>query len=362
MLLLLSACGGGSNDDPIDPHYGGEPVVDKVLSLSASVVSAPPPANDADLLQRYLDANQLARDAGARGQFLSWRWSELESTLGNYDTAVLDNFNGAMNFAAQQGLVQLLGLQVINTVTREVPAELVDAEWDSAAMINAFTGLLDQLLPAMQGRITYLSIGNEVDVYFENGHLDELAAYRNFVDTIQNYLRSRLPQAQIGITVTAGGWLGSQVQYWLDLTAHTDVIITTYYPLKQDFAVRVPAVAAADIPNLLAQVTDKPWVFQEVGYPSSVTGGSSEATQTEFVRRVFAAWRDSGDRIPFLNWFLLHDLPQDLVDQLVIYYGQDSGVNSANFRAYLDSLGLRQRDGTPKNAWPAFVEEGQAYR
>lgn len=358
-LLILAcsllACGGGqSSGSPTNPKQRPP----GVLSISAYYYTEPVTTNDADLLQRYLQAFQQVRDAGANGQFQSYRWSELESAVDAYNSAKLADFTSAMNSAEQNGLTQLLGLQVINTVTREVPAGLGATAWDDPAMINAFTGLLDQLLPSMQGRVTYLSIGNEVDVYFENARMDELVAYKTFVSAIQTYLENRLPQAQLGITVTAGGWLGSNVQSWLDLTANTDVIISTYYPLQGDFSVQPPTAAAADIPALLSVVTDRPWVFQEVGYPASTIGGSSEAMQAEFVRQVFATWRDANGRIPFLNWFLLHDFSTELVDQFVGYYG----VNNPNFRAYLDSLGLRNRNNTDKQAWTVLLQEAESFR
>lgn len=350
---LLSACGGGGNNGgrtdvpPVSTPPG-------VLSISAYYYTVPAAANNDELIQRYLHAFQLAREAGAQGQFQSYQWSALEPVAGVYDTTKLNEFASAMSSAETNHLVQLVGLQVINTVTREVPSGLESIAWDDPAMLTYFTGLLDQLLPAMTGRVTYLSIGNEVDVYFENGRMSELAAYKSFVSSIQAYLATRLPAARIGITVTAGGWLGSNVQSWLDLTEFSDVVITTYYPLQADFSVQPPTVAAAQIPALLSLITDRPWVFQEVGYPSSSIGGSSETMQADFVRQVFAAWRDANGRIPFLNWFLLHDFSTGLVNQFVGYYG----VSNPNFRAYLDSLGLRNRDNTDKAAWGVLVQEG----
>ena len=353
MTTLLWSCGNSSDDSGSEES---QPATPGVLSVSAYYYSEPTPANDLELLQRYVAALQLVQDAGAKGQFQSYRWSQLEPTVGSYDAQSLADFSNTMDSAEQNQLTQLVGLQVINTVTREVPVGLENTAWDDPAMIAALEDLLDQLIPSMQGRVSYLSIGNEVDVYFANGRLSELNAYRDLVSTLQSYLSTRLPDVKVGITVTAGGWLGPQVQNWIDLTEFTDVIITTYYPLQADFSVREPNVPLSDFPTLLSLVSDRPWVFQEVGYPSSTVGDSSETMQAEFVHQVFAAWRDANGRIPFLNWFLLHDLSTALVDEFVLYYG----VNDEKFRAYLDSLGLRNRDNTDKAAWTAFKQEAAA--
>ena len=362
IIILLSACSGGSNDNSSQPPAQNPPATQQdppgVLAISAYYYTEPPVTGNTDLYNRYLEALQLIRNTGVSGQFQSYLWSELEPAVGVYDNAKLTDFVSTMNSAEQNGLVQLVGLQAINTIPREVPAGLETADWDSNSMVQAFEGLLDQLLPYMQGRVTYLSIGNEVDVYFESGHMGELAAYKTFFNAIQTYLAGRLPEAQLGITITAGGWLGNNVQSWLDLTDSSDVLITTYYPLQPDFSVRPPNAAVADFPDLIALAGNKPLVFQEVGYPSSSVGSSSEALQAEFVRQTFSAWRDANGRIPFLNWFLLHDFSTDVVDELTAYYG----INNANFRAYLDSLGLRNRDNTDKQAWPVLLQETEQFR
>jgi hypothetical protein len=68
---------------------------------------------------------------------------------------------------------------------------------------------------------------------------------------------------------------------------------------------------------------------------------------------VYKAWAAAGDRVPFLTFFLLHDIPSQQCDDLTKYYGLP---NNESFRAYLCTLGLRKADGKPRLAWSAFVE------
>ena len=99
-------------------------------------------------------------------------------------------------------------------------------------------------------------------------------------------------------------------------------------------------------------------MLQEVGYPSADLLNSSEAEQAQFVHSVFSAWKSAGSAIPFLDFFLLHDLTDDFCSGLESYYG----LQHPNFHAYLCTLGLRQSDGTPKLAWDAFADEAQQWR
>jgi hypothetical protein len=98
-------------------------------------------------------------------------------------------------------------------------------------------------------------------------------------------------------------------------------------------------------------------ILQEVGYPSSTLLASSELTQAQFVTDVFRAWTPRIARIPFLNFFLLHDLPAPTCKELASYYGLP---HDQNFQAFLCSVGLRHADGRPKPAWSALVKGARA--
>ena len=354
MAVLLVSCGGGSGHQQREQPTSAA-TVPPVLSISAFYYTDPPAMSDLEWLTRYVGAFQMTLDAGATGQFVSFRWSELEPRRGQYNLSKLEEFRGAMQTAATYNLTQLVGLQIINTVSREVPAELVNTAWDDPAMISALEDLLDQLLPIMAQEVAYLSIGNEVDVYFAGGHSDELDAYQALFANLHDYVQQRSPHIKTGMTITASGWLGSNSQQLLDLNQQADVLITTYYPLNTDFTVQPPTAPAAAFADLVALAGSRSLILQEVGYPSATGNGSSENQQAEFIHQTLSAWRDHQNRIPFLNLFLLHDFSTALVNELVSYYGE----SDPRFRSYLDSLGLRHRDNTDKPAWQAVLTEMQ---
>jgi hypothetical protein len=96
---------------------------------------------------------------------------------------------------------------------------------------------------------------------------------------------------------------------------------------------------------------DKPVVLQEAGYPSGSLNGSSEAAEAAFVTDLFQAWRNAGNSMPFLSYFLLYDLDTTTCADHGVYYGSADPA----FLSNLCSLGLRRSDGTAKAAWSAFV-------
>jgi hypothetical protein len=80
---------------------------------------------------------------------------------------------------------------------------------------------------------------------------------------------------------------------------------------------------------------------------------SSGLKQATFYKNLLTAWRSAGTRIPFLNIIMLHDLPTATCDMYAAYYGVAGlpGVNVQNFKSYLCSLGVRNRNSSAKAAW-----------
>ncbi len=313
-----------------------------VLSISSNPPAATP--------QDFLAAIDLTYRAGARGNFMSWTWKTLEPSAGRFDLAeVKDGLNYLGNV---RGFDLLVGLQVINTTAKETPSNLANIPFDAPAMKRRFHALVDALRPSLNRHVKYLSIGNEVDVYLST-HPGEWTAYTAFYNDGVAYLHAIVPWIKVGVTVTYDGAVNDQGHHIQILNGNSDVYILTYYPLGARFKPRNPDSPRADIPKMVRLANRRPLILQEVGYPSSPVLSSSERKQAEFVTHVFSAWRATGNQIPFLNIFLLHDLPVPMCDELAKYYGLP---RDKNFHAFLCSLGLRGSDGKPKLAWTSLVD------
>jgi hypothetical protein len=320
----------------------------RVLSISATprLDPAPGPAD-------FLTAFQMAYDAGARGAFSSWTWATLEPSAGRFD---LKKAIDDLEFQGRgRNMVLLVGIQAINTTAKETPSDLATTTFDAPEMTARFHALINALLPNLDSHVRYISIGNEVDVYLA-AHPAEWDAYQVFLEDGIAYVHSVAPWIRVGTTVTFGGASGANGDHIATLTRKSDILILTYYPLQANFAALPPASPDTDFPRMLRLAGDRPVVLQEVGYPSAESLSSSEQAQAEFVTSVFRAWAAEGERIPFLNYFALHDFSPALCGQMMDYYG----LHEVNFEAYLCSLGLRRTNGDAKAAWQTFVEQTKA--
>lgn len=316
-------------------------------------MSSNPPINSPSVPPDYAGAIDLTVQAGARGSFLSWTWKALEPSPRVFKPDEVKE--GLRHLGNTRGLDVLVALQVINTTAREVPSDLAATSFDVDVMTTRFHALVDSLRPHLNRHIKYLSIGNEVDVYLAT-HPQEWDAFKRFYRDGLAYGHAVAPWVKVGVTVTYDGAVNQKGQV-ADLNSRSDIFILTYYPLRPRFIPRSPDAAMKDIPKMAELASRWPVVLQEVGHPSATVLSSSQLLQAQFVRSVFRAWKASAARIPFLNYFLLHDFPPQLSEQLAQYYGLP---RDRNFQAFLCTLGLRHADGTPKSAWSALVKSAKA--
>lgn len=355
--LAFGGCGSSDDDDDMPPATEVTPAV---LSISALPRLNPTPTTEQQVIDIFLEAFDLGVDAGARGQMTTYHWSDLEPSINAYDTGELDSLDDAIANAIAHDLTQFIGIQMINTTQRELPAEFSATGFDDPAMITQFSALLDRVITPNIGKIKYLSIGNEVDVYLR-AHPGEWTGFKTFFDAAREHARTLDPDILVGITATAEGALTLSRNELLQLNEHSDVVILTYYPL--DFGgdgtvtVRAPQSPVTDFTDMLAFADGKALVLQEVGYPASPLNASSEAMQADFIESVFSAWRNAADNIPFLNLFVLHDFTAQMCADFTTYYGVAGLGNAESFEAYLCTLGLREDDGTPRQAWNTLLEQ-----
>lgn len=280
-------------------------------------------------------------------------WTDVEKPSG-WDTSLLDIANV---FFGPQGLpIYFTITSPINTIVPEVPAAVQGLPYDDPRMIAGFSRFLDTLRAHTANlRIEVLVIGNEIDGLLGS---DPAAwgRYQTFFEAARGRAKQLWgPTLSVGTTITRDGLSLAPVAAAIDrLIAASDLASITYYPLAADFSVRAPTVASADIDGVVARIAAKPIYFQEIGYQTSATSGSSEELQRQFAEEVFRAWDRHVDRIKYLGWLWLTDLSAEQTAELLRYYGVENSPATAQFGEYLRTLGIRRHDGVAKPGYTAI--------
>lgn len=309
---------------------------------------APFPRNgEKATMDDWLDALKTINDAGAKGMVITKTWNDLEPAQETYDvTQLVKDFNSN----AGDGHEVLFGLQVINTVARETPADLQLKPWNDRDVVTRFRELIDALAKSSPKPPKYISLGNEADIYLQQ-HPDEISAYIDFYKQAAAIVREKFPQAKIGITVTYEGLVKDRRDIIQKLVALSDVAIFTYYPLI-DLKIQPVTATGRSLDALITVAQGKPVVMQEVGFPSSAKLDSSETMQADFFARVITEIKNR-PQIAFASLFMLHDFSPMLCEGFVGYYGLNGASDEARqrFREFLCTLGLKTFDGKEKAAW-----------
>ena len=293
------------------------------------------------------------KQAGCRAMYSSFKWSELEPKAGEINLKPIDD---AVRGLGGLGFDLAITIQTLDTNNRTLPPDLKELPFDSPVMRDRFGALLKAITPKLNGKVRWLMLGNEVDVYLGE-HPAELEPYAGFIERGRKLLREARPDLLVGVTNTFDG-LAQRKPVFDRLNREMDVISLTYYPLGAQFMVKPLLFVPGHIRQMVEACGKRPMILQEAGYPADPLLGSSEEKQAEFVDRVFEAAKEHGSTIQFVNFFLLVDFNNQLVETFLKYYG----IPDAHFRAYLASLGFKKADGTPRKAYGRFLERLKGWK
>ena len=302
----------------------------------------------------YGKAFALAQSVGAGVVPLSLDWSGVETAPGTFTSPFPRIAN---QFYPAQKMPLLLILRPINTVKREVPADLAKVAWDDKRMRARFRALLDNVLGEMPDvALAGIVLGNEVSDFL-SAEPDGWRTYRTFLAEMRDYIRAKRPSVPVGVTITHGGLTQEKTRREAQaLNAVCDTVFVTYYPLNPDFTVQSPDSPLADFASVARLYPDKPVHFVEAGYPSSPDCKSDEVKQARFVESVFTAWDKHAAQIPTVAFSWQTDRSAKEIADLTRYYS----VPGNGFRGFLASLGLRTWGGQLKPGWEVLKCEAKA--
>ncbi len=346
VLLVTAAC-----VEPTEPELEPPSDTTSVVARGARLLGISiSDRADGDFNTAYAEAVAV----GMQTTGLSLSWDDLEGAPGVYAPNP-DFLTIAVDYYDSRGTQVLLELNPIDTNNERVPSYLDGRAWDDPELIVAFKDLLDWAIPRTVGMdIPALAIGNEIDAWLTSDA--EWAAYTRFFEEVSAHARSLRPGLRVGSKVTYGGMSGSNAQKTLALNEHTDVVLTTYYPLGNGFQILPPTTVGGVFDDLASRYSGRPLMFAEIGAPSTERCGSSHSQQAAFITEAFAAWDRHAEQVELLEFVWMHDISESALDTYESYYG----LSDPCFLEYLATLGLKSHDGTEKPAWRALMDEATA--
>ena len=302
-------------------------------------------ANGVQVLHSYLLWGQVEDSPGAR----SWEWND-----------------ALMGYRFHEGFEVSLVVNLIHTAVRgPMPEDLQNSAFDDPDFIQRFTDFILDVLDRYP--VQYLSIGNEVNDYFVN-HRDEIPAYKTFFQTVYDAIKDQYPDLKVAMTFA---YHDAESQDALDIIQELDLgdfLPVTLYLYDQGFQyTRDPAELEDYFIRILDLAGDKPIAFAEIGWSTAESLQANQTDQAEFLSNAFGLLSQHRKQIEFLSWFSLHDSKLENSAEAAITFLTDRPDLIGNedfmpkFIDFLNYMGLRENDGTPKEAWFVFQQETSQY-
>jgi hypothetical protein len=296
-----------------------------------------------------------SKEAGVDAMYISVQWPDIGKPGNKYD---VNDLKGNLANARKHNFKDVLfTLRIVDTNNKSVPEDLKKTKFDDPKMWDRLASTIDVLIPELKGTVTRINIGNEIDSYF-GSHRNEVGAYLKLFVKAREKFKKELPGIPIAATVTHGGIVNSGTRKLLrPILDASDFLSVTYYPLKDDFTMNPPRVVPGDFQKMRDAAKDlakHQIVIQEVGYPSGEGNDSSPEKQAEFFSRVIDEVRRDPGTVVFVNFFLMSDLPDWMVNDFAQYY-KLPGVE--RFKSYLKTLGVFDDRGQPKPAWNVLKQK-----
>ena len=286
-------------------------------------------------------------DAGAGFLVVNGKWAELEPREGHY---TLDSISQALSVAVDASIPISYTLRVIDTIARDVPADLRGKRWSDRELQTRLLRLIDTIVPLIRDRARWFMFGYESDGYFTK-HPNEARDFIQLHRLVKERIKQLAPGIEVSSTVTYAGidQLKGPLQM---LNGQLDFLALTYAPLQPDFTVKDPSVLPADFARMKEIAAGRRIVFQEIAYPTSPAARSSEDKQAEFYRLALGELKRDAPAFAAVNFMNLADLSDEDAEQFSSFYGLKG---HAAFKGVLQTLGLFDKDGRPKKSWAILL-------
>ncbi len=274
-------------------------------------------------------------------------WTELEPRPGVYS---LDDLNFFVASAAGAKLSASFTLHVIDTIYKNVPADLRDLPWNHPFMKARTVRLIEAMAPALRGHVQWFMFGYEIDGYFAR-HPDEVAAFGELYGVAAARMKELVPGIKVSTTVTFSTGVPDLTGPLAALNNQIDVLALTYIPVEHNFTMKDPSVVPSDFDSMRRAAAGRKIVLQEVAYPTAPSANASEEKQARFYQLAFDEFAAAGNTIAAANFMMLADLSDQDAEWWVSFYGM-TGVPA--FRGVLQTLGMYDTRGQPKDSLEVF--------
>jgi hypothetical protein len=250
---------------------------------------------------------------------------------------------------------------------KHLPTYLDGKRFNDPVLLDCWVRYLEQLLAQYGEEIDFLSIGNEVDIYFGNKP-DEWNDYVEFFKRGSEIVHRLRPAIKVGVILKPEE--RSLAKYWKDVEPFCDYLAVTYYtpnsmfeesPTAQGLEPDNPRYFAKELDRAIRFAGEKPVLITEIGSATDPAIDSSPELQARFVKLLFQWLPGKEEKLLGVLWLTAQDWPREGIRKALEGHLDAQLLGHEPFMRFLCSLGLRYEDGTKKPGYDVFKTEVLRY-
>jgi len=291
-------------------------------------------------------------------------WNIVEPVRGEYDWQQSDVMLGLNE---KNNLKATLFFSVINGETLGPFPDWIGKPSLNSLGEERLVNVLDAILSRYH-IIDTVIIGGETESQFRY-YEQNIPVYKELFSGVYEKIKEKHPDVKFGNSFALHHVLNKDLTHIVSDLAIGDFVAFSYFPVDTlNDIVKTPQEAKEDLEKVFEIIPNKKVGFFEISWSTSDFVGGNDASQKDFLDKLFEFYSENESEIEFLTWYRQYDKPEGtcVTEQQEIEgsisVGGGSGLGSSEYvierlNYYVCNAGLVDVNGNPKSGWNEFKKQ-----
>lgn len=342
---------------------GSEPVVTQKTNEKIGLIINPP--NQSVSVKQIDEIFSDASSTGIGRSNVYLFWNMIEPQKGEFDWSQSDVM---MGLNEKNDLKVTLYFSIINGETLGPFPDWIGNPSLNAIDKDRLVNVLDAIL-TRYNIVDTVIIAGETESQFRY-YEQNIPVYKELYSAVYDELKSKHPDVKFGNSFALHNVLNKHLKNIVSELAIGDFVAFSYSPVDSlNQIIKTPQDAINDLNTVFELVPNKKVGFFEVSWSTSDFVGGDDASQKDFLEKLFDFYSENESKIEFLTWYRQYDRPDGTCASSVRNIGDDkisvgggSGIGGSEhvierLNHYICHAGLKDIDGNPKPAWNEFKNQ-----
>ncbi len=309
--------------------------------------------NDTSSWEQLVVAYEQAGNMGVSVAQSYINWGDIELDSGSYDWTGPEYY---FTLARLNGMEVSMELTIINVNDLgKLPQDLQGKDLTDPVLQERFLAFTEEFARRFKEDISYLWLGNEVDIYLHN-RPDQIEDWTSLYQQAVSIIHAQAPEIKVGLVMTYHEALKNDRISWIDEWGPiSDVMGITFYPQWMPGGYQADKIQE-QFDDLVTAYGQYPLALVETAVSASLDFGGGEDVQVQYCQELFTALDRHQNEFVFGGWFNLHDFSPQYVETTT-----GLSIEDDPFARWVGSVGLANFDGLRRPVSYEWVQQAQQF-